>query len=304
MKNEIFVILSHAPDKVRKDFLFNLVCSLKDRADILICSHVPIDNQILDLVDYFLYVKKNELLFDSKFKGYLSYETDKFFIKSKNFFSYNSTLAVYNLLFPGLVFAKQSDYQIAHLLEYDCQVSFLEEFNNNSELLISNPYNVICYNKGEGSFFLTGEFQSYDLDKYFLDSFSFSNNFIKNKIPEYLLCEPLTYDLLIKPYPHLIKNEMRGIRVGGHHSDPSHWTCLFLLNEKVYFFSFNDFSNIRIIDLIFNNQHKTFTLLPKTWKYDFIIDYKELTTPINIFLNKVHLKTYTEFNDETIFYLK
>jgi len=62
--NKIAIILSHCNTEEKKTVLKNLIEKLKgfDNLDILITSHIPLEYDIIDMVDYFVYDKSNPII--------------------------------------------------------------------------------------------------------------------------------------------------------------------------------------------------------------------------------------------------
>ena len=73
MKNkDLILITSYTPDSIRKNLLLDSLKSIdKNKFDIMVSSHSSISEEALEYCNYFIYDKKNTLLFDLEYK--LSY---------------------------------------------------------------------------------------------------------------------------------------------------------------------------------------------------------------------------------------
>lgn len=293
---EIFIILSHPSNNEQKKFLRDICNTLKENSkDFLVAAHVPIPTDIVDIATITYYNKHNKLLYDQIYKGYLFLEYPTFAVGSKNFFSYNSTLAVYELMMPSFVLAKMAGYNIAHFIEYDSKIENFTEFEKNSKILTEENIDIVIYNKDDkpGQFFMSGEFNSWNLDKFNLDYFYFTEDYIKNHIRNFPVGEGSTFNLLIQKRNHLIKHKdtINGIKFGLYHSEESKWTACFIKNGMVNLFTENRDPEPRELMVVFNERSLIRTTPVRHWEYLVLGPLEEIKR-VDVFINNKHLKTY------------
>lgn len=141
---ELILITSHTPDNIREDLLRNLVKSIKnDKYDIMVVSHTPIPNDIINNVDYFIFDKKNSLLTEIKDKSTIFFSNSDFTVQTTETKKYYHGLAFIRLLKLGLTTAKNLKYEKVHFFEYDSVISSFIEIQENSNLLDSTG--AVCY---------------------------------------------------------------------------------------------------------------------------------------------------------------
>lgn len=157
---------------------------IRENFDIMLVSHSVIPKDISERVDYSLYDKRNDLL----------YEWD---MRSKPWFSpgnvreilsvftgnFNTHLAVWRLIIIGNGLAKNLGYKKIHHLEYDARISDFSEFLENSTLLNYQDSVIYYYKKGETvDSILLGSYQAYRLDTIDSTLVDFDENKIKEMI--------------------------------------------------------------------------------------------------------------------------
>ena len=144
MMKELILITSHTPDNKREELLRNFVRGIRDTEyDIMVVSHTPISNDIMDGIDYFIFDKKNTLLYNIKDKAMDYFENNSFSIHTTETKKYNHSLAMIRLLKLGLTNAKNLKYKKVHFFEYDSLISDFKEIEENSKLIDS--VGVVCY---------------------------------------------------------------------------------------------------------------------------------------------------------------
>jgi hypothetical protein len=71
MNKELILIPSYCPDKKRKEIFFAFLKQLqnfRDKYDILVASHTPLDTHFFDYFDYFYYDKNNVILTNIEYR--------------------------------------------------------------------------------------------------------------------------------------------------------------------------------------------------------------------------------------------
>jgi len=144
---DLIIVGAYCPDIERENLLNNFIDSLqsiREKFDIIICSHIIIPDYITKKVDYVFFDKNNDLITDNKFMNQPWFSPwDKFYIYSTYVAGPGTYLAVYRLLMAGLGFAKIFNYEKAHYIEYDSYMKNYEQLIDNSEKL--NEYDYVCY---------------------------------------------------------------------------------------------------------------------------------------------------------------
>ena len=138
--NEIILIHAHLSDTERKAICHKFIEQFKSFGyEVLIATHLPLDKDTQELVDYAIYDKDNILIDDPELKGYLihyAYEPDDkgeliplFNIASREFFKYNTIFAVLRLLLAGVTYAKLLNKKVIHIFDYDGFLPFDNELS-------------------------------------------------------------------------------------------------------------------------------------------------------------------------------
>ena len=276
---------------------------------IFVASHIKLPDDVMEKVDFFYYREHNELLTDNEYKGYMSSSLHEsgvpLTVYSKEFFSYNSILAVYHLIIPSLLTCKLNGFDIVHMLEYDTDIQDFAEFDKNKSLLIGGDFRSVIYNKDDkpDNFFMSGEFISLDLMKYSLQDLFLNDAKIKRSIRENFTGELTTFDLLIKDGKYHMRHSktISKIKFGLHHSELALMTCVIVNDEGlIQVFSDNRHDKDRKISVITSNDKVYNTIVPvKRWScfsVGNIGEVKELT----IFVNNKLLKVYDLSSPEAI----
>ena len=121
-EDEVSIILSHSNTEEKRQVLIECIESLKIKGQkIILASHINVDDEILNLVDFFVFDKRNRLIGPDEFEG-----------KSRTwaYFSYpgyyhewnypNHALAVLDLMKCSVGVAISNGFRVAHLIHYDC----------------------------------------------------------------------------------------------------------------------------------------------------------------------------------------
>jgi|TARA_R110000772_G_scaffold268497_1_gene395798 hypothetical protein len=113
---KIVLIQSHCNTKEKINFLKNNILTIKNLGlDVLLFSHIPLPEEIIELTDYFIYDKSNPIMWDERRHHYW-----KTFGPTK----LSNTVpeygwAVYNQVIKGSQLALQQDYDYYYLMCYD-----------------------------------------------------------------------------------------------------------------------------------------------------------------------------------------
>lgn len=119
MKKELVIIGAYPNTNTSVEILKSCILSLKERFDILLCTHYPANNEIQSLVDYYIYDSRNELIKDTVVHTwYIDYPY--FYIQQQykpNDRNYN--FAVYRNIMNGVKFIDK-EYDDFFYIEGDC----------------------------------------------------------------------------------------------------------------------------------------------------------------------------------------
>ena len=149
MKNEVVLVTSHANNHKKKEILKDCVLEIKRQGyDIILSSHIEVDNDVKELVDYFILDKENPIV---KHTDYHLYDKSpmSFWIKQRDFyfsvvFELNHGYAVLKLIKNGASIALINGYDKIHIVDYDYILKDDNVIKTHSNLLES--YDLVKYN--------------------------------------------------------------------------------------------------------------------------------------------------------------
>jgi hypothetical protein len=135
--DEVCIVLAHCDSKEKKEILIeNLSILKKQNKKIILSSHITVDEDVLEKVDYFVCDKKNDMISHTELDGkgatfqyyyYPGYHHELYYD--------NHAFAVLKLMLEGVILAKNKGYKISHLIHYD---SVLYDFH-----LLNYNYNQL-----------------------------------------------------------------------------------------------------------------------------------------------------------------
>ena len=134
---DLVMITAYCPDSKKIDKLRKLINQLyefSDEIDIMVISHSPIPIDIQDKVNLYLFDEKNELLteWDLINQPWFNPGNDRR-IQSGLLTGRNTHLTIYRMLILGLSLAKNVGYKKAHIVEYDSEISNIDELKDNGK---------------------------------------------------------------------------------------------------------------------------------------------------------------------------
>lgn len=188
-EDEIYCIPTYMKTQRVKDYTRNLINFLKkENKQVLLISHYLIPTEFQEIVDFCIYDNRNTLLFDSKYKGWLFYLCQTFSVYSKDFFSYNSSLACY-YFHSALFLAKFANKKIIHFIDYDTILSNLDVYNDNYKILKNTDFSSVRFKHNNGDFF--ADTTSLDLTKIKIENYIISDEEFKKLIETHKRFEEL-----------------------------------------------------------------------------------------------------------------
>jgi hypothetical protein len=315
---DLIIITAHCNNRDKEEVLRGLVSdfqNVKDAFDVMVVSHTPIPDDIVNKTVYSFYDSKNELLFDwdLRSKPWFNPNNDRE-ILSIFTGKFNTHLAVWRLFILGNGIAKMLGYKKAHHIEYDARIENFSEFFENSRLL--DTLDVITYTYQRNSTvdpILFGSYQAYRLDT--LDPFlsNLDEEEIKNMIRSSSVKSP--EDMLYK-FLSIDKKELKksaddifpGNKFMYSHFintvDDAAWCLPFYdeLTKRLCFIVWNmEQEHKSIHTVIVYNGEKTFSheVKPGHWFIDDLDDYENAKELIVILNGKVkeHFK-FDEYREE------
>ena len=142
--DEIVLIHAYLSNDERKEICHKFIRQIKSFGyEVILASHLPLDNDTQKLVDYAIYDKDNILLTEPALRGYITHYTPKFNISSREFFKHSSILAVLRLLLAGTAYAKLLNKNIIHSFDYDGFLPDARELEENSALIRTGEQAVL-----------------------------------------------------------------------------------------------------------------------------------------------------------------
>lgn len=315
---EAFVVVGYTPTYQKEEMLLNLLRVLKQKniPIVLVLHNIP-SNQILEMVDYFIYDKENESLPTDKVHGYS-------FIYNKEGFGgtwdirttydafriNNHGLAAGRMHFLGLHLAKGLGFEKCQLMEYDTGLPNLNEIEENFKIL--DEYDCVAYNGFDDLNryeLIFCQFVAFNLKAYSLESFQYNNTNRKILLdiwqskPSYNgIFECVYFDYFCKPYKYYMKNHERLHReniiidLSNKSAIPlkTHITPVYYSTDNsAKLFLSNDNSKTLETDIIVNDTiYIRKEILPNSWLlHDFSLDLEEIKT-IKVFVDDKLLHVY------------
>lgn len=147
-KNDIVIVTSHA-DNIEKLYLLKKSISelVKQKRTILLSSHISVPDEILNMVDYFIYDKDNDLISPAE-QPPIIYWINFDVYEQTYVFNTTHIYAALKLLINALSFAQSNGFKNGHVVVYDNILTDRTVIDNNIELLKENDL-VLYKEKGE-----------------------------------------------------------------------------------------------------------------------------------------------------------
>ena len=111
MNKDLILITAYCPNKEKKEILFDFLKQLqkfRDKYDVLVSSHTPLDIHFFDYFDYFYYDRNNVILTDLEYRqnGFFC-PFDNYVIWSSYIGSGNTIKAILDLLIPSIAISEK-----------------------------------------------------------------------------------------------------------------------------------------------------------------------------------------------------
>lgn len=175
-EDEISIVLAHCDTEEKKELLIeNLITLKKQNQKILLSSHILVDNDIIELVDYFVCDKKNEMIghteYDGRGRTYAYINVPGY---HHEYYYDNHAFAVLRLMLQGIILSQGNGYKISHLIHYDSVLYDTKVLRDHYDEL--QKYDIVHYFFDDYRHRMDGNFFSIK-NEVFLDLF----NHIKTK---------------------------------------------------------------------------------------------------------------------------
>ena len=309
--DEISIVLAHCDTEEKKELLIeNLITLKKQNQKIILSSHILVDNDIIELVDYFVCDKKNEMIshteYDGKGETYAYIDVPGYHHK---YFYDNHAFAVLRLMLQAVILSNANGYKISHLIHYDSVLYDPKVLRNHYEDL--QNYDIVHYFFDEHKQRMDGNFFSVK-NEVFLDLFNhiktkldfvkyelaIFENFLKN------ICNSKDYKIKIMKieslfYKNIIdKIKMLDLSLKKYYSDDV-FTDTFIIPSV-------DKSNNKYISILTNDKNVSEVIITEL-KYKifpelinvFQVDDNLLNEGINVFIP--HIESGKLINNESKF---
>ena len=319
MKKDLILITSFCNNEHKTSTLRNLVNSIKKIGgfDVLITSHSALPQDIVSSVDYYLYDSKNILLTDFDLRSASWFDPDLNGKINSIFVGFSNThLAIFRMLIFGNILAKSLGYNKIHQLEYDAEISSLDELIENSKLL--ETHDVVTYkiNDIHHNGLLLGSFQSYRIDTLSEKLLNYNEEEILTTIrtsqiksPEMFFKEILHKNKIYVEKP--VNNfSINGIKFATSKAKPEFPAWCFPYHDnktkKLFFIAWNHegMENFNI-KVIYNDVqvHNITDLKPNFWRIIDLGNYEDAQEVIVLVNNKVrNVFDFTKIKDEFKYY--
>jgi hypothetical protein len=320
MNEEVILITAHTPDESRTEMLRNLVTKLKHHSKkIVISSHSKIAEDIIDLVDYFIYDSNNQLLIYNEPEGWIKTTctpNSSVIITKDSLYLGSPVLAHWRTLSNGLMLCKSVGFKYVHYLEFDTDINSIVEIDINTKLLKDGNANVVYtfpedIENPKPYFNLEGHYNVWNLEHYTFEELSFNETLSRKILQDNQgCCEWAYYDFFIRNKPHLIKNQYtlpsKGIILDLHHNTWNLLSSRKLIeptlyvnkeNNNIEFYLDNVFEESLNLNFIVNHSiENTQEILPYHWVNYPIYNLYEINSLL-VYLNGSFLREIIFNND-------
>lgn len=295
MNDEIYLVPTYLVNDKVKEYTRNTIQALKANGkEILLYSHYYIPEEFQQMVDYCIYDKRNTMLSENQYKGWLhrKHFSDKFEVKSKEFLTSNSSVACFYFN-HALSYIKNLEKRIVHLVDYDNVWNNLDVFENNYKILTTTNYESIRF-KYDDSNQLFANIWSVDLSKHNLDRYIQTEEYLKHTVSQIRRYEEW-YPVHFMDGENVLwkyKSEAdRGNELALSSVNEPEWVCLAVeeLNEDNYIYFCNPSPNELNYELERNEYRSDITLSPFTY---YILPLNEDDKILRVFKNGNEIRNY------------
>lgn len=315
MKKDLILITAYCNTTQKKETLYNFLKSIqkyRDKYDVLLASHLPIDVIYYDYFDFCYYDSDNKLLTDFDFLHTSWYRNNDKTIWSQLVRPVNTLNSIWSLISGAMGIAKNLGYEKIHNFEYDTLIYNSYEIDENSKLL--DEYDYVIYEVDSELHKMLGGFQSFTvngaIDEWKLNSYTNMIKLFKGNYPK--VPEKIAYDIITnnkkvyKKHESILKKN--GIDTSKIIGVEYVWNVPFFEDGKLKFITHNPTNKIYNIKVIVNNKLCDIgDVLPKHWRMETLLDnFYEVKSVLVLkndekvldikFKNDYDRETFKEFN--------
>lgn len=296
MKKDLLLITSHCSTPEKKHTLLNLLKSLqnyRNKFDILVASHLPLDPWFFEYFDYYFFDGNNHLLLDQEYTQNSWFQPFDNYVIWSSYADYGNTMvAIWDLIIPSISIAKSHGYEKIHHIEYDTLFPNDQEFHNNSKLL--DEYDYVIYNL-DNSHALLGAFFSFKLKSIISQWEKIDHEYLLNliehsypKAPEHLFFKMiLEQKKYYRKEIDILTNQ--GIKINLSRGSKIYWDVPFFdpKTNSLKFISWNINNEDYSIKIIINNNTFFYisNLPHRGWKILDLLDNLSKIKTMEVFRN-------------------
>jgi hypothetical protein len=308
MSKNAILIMSYAPDIFRENLLRDLVNKVKLLdLDIILVSHTHQSNDIVNLVDYYLYDKENLLI--------PLHETENFDLFSLYNINVQTQLNICNLtnhgvaalkmLHSGLSLAKSLGYEKIIQIEFDTKI-----YNEKYILdLLDRLNNYDCLFFSDDSTFADLQINGYNLNSYSFEELKYDESYLKEKISfgeNFGMAEKVFLEMLLTSKKYLICDRgERDLHMTIDITNKTFKKNKYIVtpifnnnNNKVGLFISNKSGSDIFVNTIINNEFShNVPIANNNWYYHDLCEFNDLKN-ILIIVDNEKLHNYDFENDK------
>lgn len=295
-KKELISIGAHCSTPESKKLLLECLKSLqssRSEYDILVVSHLPVENYIYDYVDYVFYDKNNEILYDLKYLNPPWFSPNPHLKFTSSYVTGSNTyLAAYRLFIANFGIAKFMGYSKVHWLEYDSKITNIEFLQTNSQHL--NTHIAVQYieNKVHNNLqWGYGCIQSVNIEKLNSTFLEYNKEKLLNLLVKNInkTCESITEDVYLIDGEKIYKENFNTLTDKGNEFNLSKKLSSNEMDNWVVPVYNRETDNIE--GLVWNNRFKT------PIKASFIINNNQIISFDKVSIDSWQLKSLGNINE-------
>lgn len=303
--------MDHSDTTEKQILLFDLIKKIKKKYQVAVSSHVPLPDWIVRECDYFIFDKKNLLLYDSHLKHYKNFNTQGFYIEYKPIENISAhVISILRLIYMVNSSLKSMGYKIVHQIEYDCKMINFDELEENKSRL--NEYDVVGYveniyeNSLENPVWIHGVCQTINLESFNQTDLSYDEKYLIKKLeecfnerPDYCQEKLITRTIYSnkKLFFKKLENVKKSIEYNLFTSQKNIWNSensysIFFKDNRFYlFFENNGSHELQKIKIILDDHIvRNYEVLPFNWLL-FDLEYIPQNS-VHVILNDSYIKKF------------
>lgn len=302
---DLIVIFAHCPTidkkKILEDFLFSLQEKRK-KFDLLLVSHSEVSDLTTHLVDYFYLELDNKLLRDFNLTNKFWFKSGSMSVYSSLVFPFTTHLAIYQLLYFSLNFAKFKGYKKIHCIEYDINFNDLSLIDGVNSLL--DQEDAVMF-QDLNSKWVYGIYFAANINRFDFEDFIYNEEEIINQLKnsDSRMTETITPKIIIKDNSTIkyldiseINLHSKTQKIDSHETNGIKWIVpVWQENtDNLLFFIYNESGVQKKIGVLVDDNYFKFNIKDKgIWSVHKIGNFdtaKEIRVYVdNVEVNSIHL---------------